>query len=205
MPRAGSETFEKPHVLVVEGLDDFYVVLGLLSAMSIDSVQIVCSDGVERLAAHLKVFVKTPGWSNVRRLGILLDSDGDPGGRLTSIRAALKAANLAVPPAPDQSFGQAPEVLYSTLPGPESKGRLESLILQSLPIDSLPCIQQFMACVGVADDGVSGRHEKACVHAYIASSTNPGLKVGEAVKAGVIDSLSPAFEPIRALLRGLVT
>lgn len=203
MPKIGATTFEKPHVLVVEGPDDFYFVLGLLDAMNIHSVHIVETEGIDNLAKRLKSISKAPGWSNVKRVGILVDSDRDPAGRHASIRSALAAASLSVPPAPEQWEGAGPEVLYSTLPAPASVGCLESMILESVPADSHPCIGQFLACAGVADDGVSGRYEKARVHAYIASSTDPGLKVGEAVKAGVIDVSSAAFEPIRGLLRML--
>lgn len=204
MARVGHTTFERPHVLVVEGLDDFNVVVGILAAMEIESVHIVCTDGVENLAPRLKVYAKTPGWANVRRLCILVDSDNDPAGRLASIRSALGNAQLPVPRAAGEIAGEGLSVLYSTLPAPDAVGRLETVIANAVPHETRACIDQFMGCAGIADDGVSGRHEKAYVHAYIATTSDPGAKIGEAVTSRVIDVSAPAFEPIRAVLRALV-
>lgn len=205
MARQGHTTFEKPHVLVVEGLDDFHVVVGVLAAMQIDSVHIVWTDGVENLGSRLKVYAKTPGWANVRRLGILVDSDNDPAARLDSIRSALGNAQLPVPRLAGDIVGDGLSVLYSTLPAPDAVGRLETVIASAVPDAARVCIDQFMSCAGVADDGVSGRHEKTFVHAYIAATAEPGAKIGEAITAGVLDVSGPAFEPIRVVLRALVT
>ena len=204
MPRIGNTTFDRPHVLVVEGLDDFNVVVGVLAAMQIDTVHIVWTDGVENLGSRLKVYVKTPGWSNVRRVGILVDSDNDPAARLNSIRSALGNAQLPVPNEAGEILGEGLSVLYSTLPAPDAAGRLETVIAKAVPDATRTCIDQFMGCIGIADDGASGHHEKAFVHAFIASTAKPGAKIGEAVTAGAIDVTSPAFEPIRIVLRALV-
>jgi hypothetical protein len=204
MPKPGSTTFEKPYVLVVEGKDDFGFFLGLLDDLNIHSVHIAQIDGIQNLAPRLKLFLKTAGWSDVRRLGIFVDSDHDPAARHQAIRSALQGATLAVPPEPGQAHGAGPEVLFSTLPSPNATGCLETLVFESVPAERQQCIEQFMDCAGVVDDGVSGRFQKSRVHAFISSSAGAGNKLGEAVNAGVIDVTSPAFDPIRDLLRALV-
>ena len=70
----------------------------------------------------------------------------------------------------------------------------------------LPCILAALheVCEAKPDQVRMDGYEKARVHAYIASSNEPGLKIGEAVKAGVLQVSSPAFDSIRDILRASI-
>jgi hypothetical protein len=69
-------TFVRPHVLVVEGKDDFGFLVGLLDQMNVTTVQIMEIGGYPNLRDRLELFTKTPGFQNVQRLGCV-DIRGD--------------------------------------------------------------------------------------------------------------------------------
>jgi hypothetical protein len=193
--------FHKPHILVVEGKDDFWLCVQLLEYLKIETVQVIDTNGFDNLGNSLKIYTKTPGWSDVERVAVLVDADGDPAARSESVRHSIRAAGLTDPQEPGSFFGAQPATAYSLVP--EAGGCLESLIRAALS-DGSPmstCVDQFLACCGLPDDSTS-RRQKAWVHAYIAA-VNPGLKIGEAAKAGVLRLDRESYEPLRRLLRSL--
>ena len=198
-----STTFHKPHVLVVEGKDDFWVCVALLKALAIESVQVIDTGGFENLAPQLKLFTKTPGWASVRRVAVMVDCDGDAVARATSVKGSLKKAGLAEPAEPGVFAGQEPAVAYCLVPS--GGGCLEDLICAALADGDIraTCVDSFIACSGLQDD-VSSKRPKAWVHAYIAV-TQPGLKVGEAANAGILKLESKPYELIRSLILALQT
>jgi hypothetical protein len=190
-------------VLVVEGKDDFRVCVQLLARLGIETVQVMETGGFNRLASALKLYTKTPGWTSVERLAILVDCDDDLDARKQSVQGSLRQAGLAEPQEPGVFAGRDPAVAYCLIP--ETGGCLEDLIRTALSDGSaLPnCVDTFLACSGLHEDQ-SSRQSKAWVHAYIAA-TEPGLKVGEAAKAGVLRLDDTPYDPIRTLLLTLQT
>lgn len=202
MSRFAAKEFIRPHLVVVEGTDDANVVVGLLAQLSIESVQVIEVKGYTNLAPQLPVFRKTSGFSSVERIGILVDSDSDPAGRLQSIRTTLTNSGLAAPTSPMVLGGAGPAVVYSTVPGPGQPGCLEDTIAASLAgTHNAACVDQHLACVGVANVAGSSKWSKAWVHTQLSSNGQPGLKIGEAVTAKLIDLTHPAFDDFRAFLK----
>lgn len=193
--------FHKPHVLVVEGKDDFWVCVQLLSDLQIETVQVIDTTGITNLSVALKLYTKTPGWSSVERVAVLVDADGDAEARATSVRHSIRTAGLTEPLEPEKFYGNEPAVAYSLVP--EAGGCIEDLIREALTDGGpLPaCVDQFLACCGLLDDP-SSKRPKAWVHAYI-SATNPGLKLGEAARAGVLHLDRQPYDPLRRLLLSL--
>lgn len=201
MASSSALKFHKPHILVVEGKDDLWLCVQLLAHLQIETVQVVDTNGFDNLGTALKLYTKTPGWSDVERVAVLVDADGDAIARADSVRHSIRAAGLADPQEPGRFFGTQPATAYSLVP--EAGGCLENLIREALSDGSqMPtCVDQFLACCGLLEDSTS-RRPKAWVHAYIAA-VNPGLKIGEAAKAGVLQLDREPYEPLRRLLRSL--
>lgn len=199
-----ARTFEKPYVLVLEGADDFGFLLGFLAALNIQNVQLTTIEGFPNLRPRLNVFTKTPGWSDVQRLGVLVDSDGDPVGRNQAVRDAIQSIGLQAGE-PLALSGSQPAVIYSLLPGSDRVGCLEDLIAESLAnSDKAGCIEAFLQCAGVhQQDPWSSRRCKSWVHSYVATTHGPGNKIGEATKAGAFDLQAPALAPVRDFLSRL--
>lgn len=194
-------TFHKPHVLVVEGKDDYWVCIQLLQELNIESVQVIETGGFPKLGDALKLYTKTPGWSSVERFAVLVDCDGDAEGRCASVRGSLQKAGLAAPNDPMVFSGREPAVAYCVVP-PDG-GCIEDLICNALA-DGSPlqtCVDQFVACCGLAEDKPSKR-PKVWVHAYIAAK-EPGLKIGEAARAGILRLEQASYSLLRDLLLSL--
>lgn len=201
MAASSSIKFHKPHVLVVEGKDDFWLCVQLLDDLGVDTVQVIDIGGFENLGDTLKLYTKTPGWSSVRRVAVMVDSDGDPAARALSVRSSMKKAGLADPVEPSKFAGKDPSAAFFLVP--PHGGCLEDLIRAALK-DGSPvelCVDQFVECCGVDDDPPSKR-PKTWVHAYIAAK-KPGLKIGEAARAGLLRLEVASYEPLRALLLSL--
>lgn len=206
MIRKNGSTFNKPHLLAVEGDDDFHFVVRMLGHLNIDSVHVHCLDGVNSLPTKLTTITKTPGFGSVARFALLVDSDSDPGGRQQSIRTALQIAGLPVPAIPDQFAGTSRQVKYSTVPGPTAVGCLDDLLIQTFAGEpNASCVGTYLACAGVTPGPLGSRWSKAWVHSYLATFPTPGLKIGEAAKAGYINVSAPQLAPVRNFISSFVT
>lgn len=198
-----AKTFIQPHLLFVEGKDELGLIIPLLKVENIETVQIVELEGYTQLSRRLQLAIKTEGWANVTRLGILLDSDDMPSGRLDSIRAALKDSGLPVPQNPFEYAGDSLKVCYSTLPTPDELGCLETLIERSVEdLNVKTCVEGYLSCGGIEPGGTALR-AKRWVHSYLSRSDQPGLKIGEAAKSGLLNLASPAFNSLREFLHAL--
>ena len=204
MFRGNSSIFHKPHLLAVEGDDDFYFFVEVLKTLNIETVQIHCLEGVDGLTTKLRTMTKTPGFSEVSRLAGLVDSDNDPSGRQQSIRTALGHAALPVPVSCDVLVGDQRQVKYSTIPGPNTTGCLEKLLIQSLAAEATAtCVDRFLNCCHLPIAQGSSRWEKAWLHSFLSTFPNPGLKLGEATRAGYIDLSHLSFTGVRQFVQSL--
>ena len=198
MFRGNSSEFHKPHLLAVEGDDDFYFLIEVLRTLNIETIQIHCLEGVGGLGTKLKTMKKTPGFGDVSRLAVLVDSDDDPAGRQQSIRTALTSASLPVPPSYDVFAGNPMQVKYSTIPGPNIQGCLEDLLIKSLAHEvNAACVDSYLNCTHIQAVPGSSKWAKAWVHSFLSTRPNPGLKIGEATKAGYIDVSHVSFDSVR--------
>ncbi|MFC6279900.1 MULTISPECIES: DUF3226 domain-containing protein [Polaromonas] len=193
--------FHKPHLIIVEGRDEVGFLICLLEQLQIETVQIHQIQGVSTLAKKLGVVTKTAGFSDVKRLCILLDSDLDPAGRQQSIRDALKSLGLPVPDGPEVLSGGEFQVMYSTVPAHNTEGCLEDLLMQSLAgMPHAQCVNNFLGCAGMQAMPLTSRWSKAWVHSFLSLADVAGLKIGEATNAGTFDLSHVSFNPMRQLI-----
>jgi len=205
MGRKNLTTFKCEQLLLVEGQDEFGFLVRLLEFLKIETVQLHMLNGIDNLAGVLRLLPKTPGFDKVKRIGLLLDSDSDPAARIQSIRASLSHAGLASPAMP-LTFSGTPSVVYTTVPSHELPGCLEDLIMQSAVGTGIAnCVDTFLSCSAVQRTDIGSRYSKSWVHSLLSASEKPGLKIGEATTAKLINVEHEAFEPIRVFLALLTT
>ena len=193
--------FHKPHLVIVEGRDEVGFLICLLKQLQIETVQIHQIRGVSTFAKKLSVVTKTAGFSDVKRLCILLDSDLDPAGRQQSIRDALKGLGLPVPDGPEVLTDGEFQVMYSTVPAHNTQGCLEDLLMQSLAgTPQAQCVDNFLGCAGMQLVPLNSRWSKAWVHSFLSLADVAGLKIGEATSAGSFDLSHMSFSPMRQLI-----
>ena len=193
-------TIKHANILIVEGKDELGFLVRMLKHLDIENVQIHMLGGVNNLKAGLGLVTKMRDFGQVHKIGILLDSDSNPANRLDSIRQALKDVGLASPAKP-LTFEGNPKVIYMTVPSDHEPGCLEDLIKKSASDDArAACVDNFLSCTSIERLETGSLYAKAWVHSFISTSTEPGLKIGEASGAAVIDVKHLAFESLHSFL-----
>ena len=203
MPRA-EETKEIKSViqLLVEGNDPRNFFEAFIEHLALADIQIQNFGGVSELGGFLRAFVNSPGFSTVRRLGIVRDAETSAEGAFQSIQSALSNAALPVPDSPVECTGGSPAVAVLILPGDNRQGMLETLLCESIaatPVEG--CIDDFFNCVEALPDVSVGRSDKARAHAYLTTKPNPHFSVGVAAKNDYWDLNHSVFSTVRDFLR----
>jgi hypothetical protein len=195
-----------PKQLVVEGPDDRFFFIALLSNLKLSDVQIQEMKGKPNLASEVKALASKPGFHTVTALGVVRDSDENPTGAFKSVHDALEKAGLPAPNECLEICGESPRVAVILMPSAGEPGELEDLLLQSVAEDAAkPCVDGYFDCL--SEQGVTAvRHEnKRKVQVFIASRNCPShvRLPGEAAAAGVWPWDSPAFDDVKRFLTSL--
>lgn len=191
-PKSGS-----PYWLFVEGVDDECSIIHLLKRHNYDWDD----------ECQVRPFVKRCGGINallndaipaavktLRRIGIVIDADGDIASRWTQLKDRLKHYGVDLPDAPSSAGA----VVTGT-------GKLERVGVWIMPDNSLPgTLEHFLTKLVPANDRVWDRARQATsqaiavgaplqrkdelkgtLHAWLAWQADPGVPFGTALKAQV--------------------
>lgn len=195
---------EHPKVLLVEGVDEVYLLLQLLREPEFDghSIDVRCYRGASNLGSALKGLRVASGFSeNVETLAVWRDADQDPAGALQSVKSQLEKASFAAPAHSGEFTEGTPRIGVLILPDGRSVGALETLCLASVT-DTAPlsCVDSYVNCLHTANVTLHCNSDKVRLYAYLASRKKPGLKLGEAAKAGCWDFSHKAWDPVKKFL-----
>ena len=194
-----------PNVLLVEGEDDKHVVRHLRHRLT-TGLEFCCSvtGGKDALLDAIPVVLKQ-NWR--RAVGVLMDANGDIGGRWQAISDRLRGTTIALAPQPpaggalvagDPSIHLKPSFGVWLMPDNQRAGEVEDFVIQLLPQDDSvwPLAERFI------DDIPQERREfrpqkanRAKLHAWLATRREP-MKMGAAIGVGALDANAP---PARAL------
>jgi hypothetical protein len=195
-------------LLVVEGRDAFGFSLGLLTELKLEQrIEIRNAGGVDDLPDFLLALSAVSGFGAVRSLGVVQDSEADPAVAFAGVCGAIRGANLPIPAGPLQptSPPPGPRVTVTLLPDPKTPGMLETLCWQALGGDPrVPCIDEYLNCIGKQTGQPVQRPEKSRVYAYISAREEPWLLLGTAARAGYFPWASSTFDAIKLFLQGLI-
>ena len=207
---------EKPHLLLVEGNDDYWFFRRLIERrrkvndIQETDVQIIRFVEKGKLTVFLaNVIVPRLGDSSVsvQSLGVVRDADTNYPAAFQSVQGALQHARLPVPSVPtERARGTLPDadaigVVTYIMPDNNSPGDLETLCLEAVRgAPAMPCVDSYFECLQSIDH-VPRQESKARLRAFLASHReNPTLRSGEAIAAGVIPWRSPAFDDVHKFL-----
>ncbi|MBI4772182.1 MAG: hypothetical protein HY784_17625 [Chloroflexi bacterium] len=193
-------------MLVGEGVEEVRFLRAFLTHLQIKDVQVEHYGGKSGLAAYLKALTGPPrsGFREVTTLGITRDADADWTTAFQSVGDVLGKLGLSVPTAPGLFATGSPRVGVLILPGNNEPGMLEDLCLAAVEDDpGMPCVDEYLECVGARAARQPGNPAKARVHAWLASQVRPDLRLGEAAEKGYWPWESPAFDPLERFLRNL--
>ena len=196
---------ELPKMLLVEGESDrrfFEALLGRLSA--IETVQVEPYGGKSKLRNFLRLLQVSPDYQEIDSIGITRDADQSSASAFQSIRSLLMSAGLDSPDEPIVATRGRPRVSVYIFPDCTNMGMLETLNLSAVQDDpAMPCVEQYFQCLEEGASMHSKNPDKARAHAFLASRTNPELRVGEAAEAGYWQLDSPVYDPLKSFLLAL--
>lgn len=207
-----------PLKLLVEATTDRGVIAGLMEANDVpwpdppDSP--VCIDPRGGVDEILKpgVLEAELGASGLEALGVVVDANGDAGTRWDDLRERCSSEFSDLP---DQIPAEGLEVLRSggprfgiwIMPDNRLKGTLEDWLVRLIPVASSPLFELARNCV--EDSKRQGapfkeaHRTKAEIHTWLAWQDEPGLRLYDAVKHGVLDPERPESRPFVSWFRSL--
>ncbi len=208
------QKLSKPTLILGEGVDECNFFTAVAAHLGRDDVQVDHFGGKRRIAEGLKAIVRRPGFrTHVTSVGVVRDADylddptADPAAAaFDSVCHALIGAGLNVPPAPGVGGRGTPTVAVFIMPGEGRPGMLEDLCMSSVPAAEAGCADDYFACVARHSGRTPQRHTlaKARVRAWLATSTDPDIRLGVAALSGKVWDLSqPAFDAVRLFVESL--
>jgi hypothetical protein len=188
--------------LVVEGRDAEGFFRALLRELGLSGIQVQNFGGIGELADFLKALRNTPDFGRiVASLGIVRDAETDPRAAFQSVCSALHNAGLSAPGQPMMPAGGRPQVNVLILPNAATSGMLESVCLASVADDpTIRCVEEYLECVRRETGALPANLPKARLHAFLATRSRPGLRLGEAAEAHYWPWDSQAFDQVKQFL-----
>lgn len=165
-------------LILCEGKSDASFIRRLLNERKLTGFQIGFPNqttarafGKDAFGSYLEFLKPRRGFNGLRHLVVLADADENPESSLSSVQEHLRKAQFA---APDEvgrtNREQSPSVTILMLPGPNSKGNLETLLLQAVQDHALAkCFEEYRRCCGI-DGWPIGAGSKAMLTAIIAAT-----------------------------------
>ena len=205
----------KARILVVEGEDEFHLLIWMLEHMEIPGqieIRPPYAD-VAPLGEYLAMLVVASGIDTVTHIGIMCDAESrEPASVRESVSSALASVFPGAPSvAANAEFvacpfeGRTVRVGAFIAPDGTSRGMLEDLCLSPSAVresDATPCVDRYLDCL--AEAGIVNPHwPKRRLHAYLAACDDPTLKLGEAGKAGYWHFDDPCWQPLKDFLKEL--
>lgn len=206
MPARRPRPLTHARQLVVEGRTPVIFFEALLRSLGrTDDFQLQDFGPVQDLRTFLKSLRRLRGFTRqVTSLGIVRDAEADAANAYRSVRDALAAVKLPVPPTPGVLAPGPPRVAVFLFPDCASAGMLEDLCWQAVTGDpASPCVDEYFACLQRRGVPSPGNLAKARVQAFLSSRPRPGLLLGQAASAGYFPWAHTAFGPLTQFLQAL--
>ena len=197
-------------ILLVEGRDEVNLINALLKHC-VDSsavVQIIDAGGKDqfpgRIAAIAAAAHRVP---DLLAIGVIRDADDSASSGFDSVCSSMRGVGYDPPPSHGEFSNATPSIGVFIVPDGSRPGAMETLCRQSLPADDAAagCVKDYLRCLQGSSTLLSRNPDKSFVHAYLAATENPVVRVGEAALRGVWDFESPAFAPLRRFVRQLAS
>ncbi len=203
MPKARKPPPVKPQQLVVEGKNDRHVIWALCEQHQLPetfSVEVPFAEdgqGIEVLLAELPIRLKQ---ENLRTLGIVIDADRDLSARWQAVRQRFNENGYhAIPESPlPEGWVYAPPNLPKVgvwlMPDNQLPGMLENFVARLIAEDD-PLLHTATSVLRDIEKVELNRyalvqHPKALIHTWLAWQQTPGMPMGQAITARVLDSNS---------------
>lgn len=190
--------------LLVEGVDDYHVTIQLLNEYKVNAFNVMDCKGYSRVAEQFKPELVA---SDSKRIGIIVDADGETGtggpeNRWKSLRHILvecgyKDLPADMPPEGLIAEGGAKPVGVWLMPDNRSIGMLEHFMGTLVP-ESDPLWGRALKVVSdIPPDDRKFKPQATCkaeVHTWLAWQADPGTPLGLAIKKKYLDPSTPTAQ-----------
>ena len=194
-------------LLLVEGNDDQNFFQKLIEDIGLDGIQIISMKGKENFGIpNLKSIINTPGFREVKSLGIVLDADENADDTFSSICTVLRECGLPVPAQPMEIISASLKVGALVIPPGATRGEIEDLCLAAIKeYNELECIENYFSCLKekLPLDKFPKDLSKAKIQAFLASREESVPHLGVAAQKGFFPLDHNIFEDIKIFLRSL--
>ncbi len=214
MARRSSKTKPSlPQQLLVEGSDDQHTVWQLCVQHALpESFEVVTPGRMVESGGISEVFRDIPvrlRQETIRTLGIMVDANGDPAARWSSLRDTLPSSLQAATPLMPDPDGWVSAAVYDRgtqirigiclMPNDMAQGgALEDFALQLIPSNDRLLAKARVTLTEVEQLAEADKQRykathrsKALIHTWLAWQQSPGLPMGTAMKAGYLRHDAP--------------
>jgi hypothetical protein len=201
-PMSSPVRFDRPFLVLVEGVDDQAVVAVLVKKMELDGFQIHDMGGNGDWPSKLRAITLDESFSvNVRALGLVRDADQNPTGTWTSCTSAINQSGLTAPERTGELGTGSPATCVTIVPSPSRAGAIEDLCLDSFSQNRMECVNSYFTCLDKSRSNGARRPKKSHVQAYLAGLIPPVRDIRIAAERDVIDFSHSAFDELKEFLR----
>lgn len=198
---------QKDKLLLVEGNDEQNFFQKLMQEITLDNIQIIPMGGKENFRTpNFKSVINTPGFREVKALGIVRDANSKAANVLTAICTVLRECNLPQPTQAMAITNTVPKVGILIIPPNAEEGEIEDLCLSSLKeYSEMSCIDNYFNCLKkkLLPDKFPKDLSKAKIQAFLASREESVPHLGIAAQRGYFPLDHGKFEEIKKFLTSL--
>ena len=185
-------------LLLVEGETPSHFFEAFATNLGIsESIEIRSYGGKDQLATYLRTIAAGSDFrTSVASLGIIRDSEDDPGAAKQSVESAIMAANIR----------SNVEVKVALLPDDSTPGMIETLCLKTIEgLPVLECIENLVACLEAKELPLTVGiiRAKHVAQIYLATLKEAQMFPGVAAYRGAWPFDHSALDTLRAFLRSL--
>lgn len=200
MPKARKPPKSKPQQLLVEGKNDRHVIWALCEqhqipeTFSVEVPLVEDGQGINAVLAEIPVRLKQP---NLLTLGIVIDADSHLSARWQAVIQRLKEYGYEeipkVPPAEGWVYKpqNLPNIGVWLMPDNQLPGMLENFVARLIAEDDLLIVKAESILQDIEQTGLNRytliQHPKALIHTWLAWQQTPGMPMGQAITAQVLN------------------
>jgi hypothetical protein len=186
-------------IFLAEGLAEALFLNTLFTRKNFDENEycVFCIKGISNLGTSLKYLCSETEFDQVKSLGIMIDADDNPKGRMDSVLNHLNNHDLS-----DENFDLKENTVFEynerqigifISPGEGKKGRIETIIVEELSTKKeYECISEYINCL--SERCHNTLDEKAIVQIYISSKKSDLCGTGRGFEAMILDIDHKTYE-----------
>ena len=204
-----SGDFKPSAIFLAEGAPEITIiniVLKSLPHLSEDGCVVYMIRGLSNLKSSFRLLSKEPNFEHVKKIGILVDAEDNPGGRQDQISYCLRLVDFPynMDAVSDHviSVGDKRSGFFIS-PGNGQAGRIEDLVIKELETkEEWECIKQYNECIN--QKTAKPLDEKSIAQIGISTMGHGVCGVHHAFDKGVLDVSHATYEPIVTMINNLL-